>query len=310
MVLMNHGLFTFGEDDRIAYERHVELIDRAERWLDDKAPRSLGPVGGAGESPEPPRDAPDPVALASLRREISVAAGRPMIVGHRCDDAVRRFVSRDDLDSIASSGPLTPDHVIRTKRLPMIGTDVADYVRSYEAYVDAHRGGVDGQLEPVDPAPRVVLDPVLGMLAVGGTWVDASIAADIYERTMPVIERASDHLGGYHALPAEDIFDVEYWELEQAKLRRRPEPAELAGHVAVVTGASGSSDRTSRRSGRDSSPSTIWAGFFPGGAKAKDPAQILGWDRSPSFRAALSSPVWTAPRRPTTTKPCLARAWA
>lgn len=240
MVLMNHGLFTFGDEDRIAYERHIELIDRAERWLDDKAPRSFGLNGGFAGSQSPLLDVAEPVApvaLAGLRREISAAAGRPMIVRHCENDGVRRFVSRDDLASIAASGPLTPDHVIRTKRLPMIGTDVTGYVRSYESYVDAHRSRVDGDLEPVDPAPRIVLDPALGLLAIGATWVDASIAADIYERTMPVIERATDHLGGYRALPVEDIFDVEYWELEQAKLRRRPAPEELAGQIAVVTGA-------------------------------------------------------------------------
>jgi rhamnose utilization protein RhaD (predicted bifunctional aldolase and dehydrogenase)/NAD(P)-dependent dehydrogenase (short-subunit alcohol dehydrogenase family) len=236
MVLMNHGLFTFGDDDRTAYERHIDLIDRAERWLDENAPRFV--VVGDRATPETePLDPPNPVTLADLRRAISVAAGRPMIVHRDADDAIRRFVARPDLESIASSGPLTPDHVIRTKRIPMIGTNVDGYVEQYRSYVDANRDRADAELELVDPAPRIVLDPDLGLLSAGATWKDAAIGADIYLRTMPVIERSTDHLGGYKALPPGDVFDVEYWDLEQAKLRNRQASAEFAGQVAVVTGS-------------------------------------------------------------------------
>ena len=88
----------------------------------------------------------------------------------------------------------------------------------------------------LDPAPRVVLDPELGMCALGRTAKDAGIVADIYDHTMDVIERAA-LLGGYRALPARDIFDVEYWDLEQAKLRKSGKPPAFAGEVALVTGA-------------------------------------------------------------------------
>jgi rhamnose utilization protein RhaD (predicted bifunctional aldolase and dehydrogenase)/NAD(P)-dependent dehydrogenase (short-subunit alcohol dehydrogenase family) len=229
MVLLNHGLFTFGADSGEAYRRHVELIDRAERWLDGRAP------GALDDGPPLPEVAID--ELADVRRAISDAAGAPMVVRRHTDGPVRRFVARPDLASLASRGPLTPDHVIRTKRVPMIGRDVDGFVTAYREYVDANRHRARTGLTELDPAPRIVLDRELGMLAIGRTAKDSRIAADIYHHTIPVLERAEDHLGGYRALPADDLFDMEYWALEQAKLQRAGAPAELTGQVAIVTGA-------------------------------------------------------------------------
>ncbi len=118
-----------------------------------------------------------------------------------------------------------------------MGRDVDGFVADYRTYVEAHRTRARTELTEIDPAPRVVLDRELGMLTVGPTVKDAQIAADIYHHTFPVLERAEDHLGGYRALPAADLFDMEYWVLEQAKLRRAGPPAALAGQVALVTGA-------------------------------------------------------------------------
>jgi rhamnose utilization protein RhaD (predicted bifunctional aldolase and dehydrogenase)/NAD(P)-dependent dehydrogenase (short-subunit alcohol dehydrogenase family) len=230
MVLLNHGLFTFGDDSAEAYRRHVQLISMAEEWLTAKAPD--------------PTDAPDPLPsplmtdLAELRRCLSEAAGAPLVVERHTDEVVRRFVARPDLAAVATRGPLTPDHVIRTKRVPLIGRDVASYAAEYHRYVDAHRArSRSGELTELDPAPRVVLDPELGMLTAGRTAKDARIAADIYHHTMPVITRAEDHIGGYAALAAGDVFDVEYWELEQAKLRLGGAAPPLAGMIGLVTGA-------------------------------------------------------------------------
>jgi len=153
------------------------------------------------------------------------------------DSVVERFVARPDLASLADRGPLTPDHVIRTKRAPMVGTDLAAYTSAYATYVDAHRSRARAPVTALDPAPRVVLDPRLGMVTIGRTAKDAAIAADIYHHTVPVLERAEDHLGGYVALPSPDLWDMEYWVLEQAKLATSSTPPELTGMVAVVTGA-------------------------------------------------------------------------
>lgn len=229
MVLMNHGLFTFADSPREAYARHVELITRAEEWLDTHAPLAPSAVPSLADV--------DPVTLADLRQRISEAAGKPMLVTRHRDDAVARFVARADLDSLATRGPLTPDHIIRTKRVPMIGRDVKTYAASYGEYFQAHRHRAPSDLTMLDPAPRVVLDPELGMLTAGQNAKDADIAADIYHHTIPVLERSEDHLGGYRALDAGNLFEVEYWDLEQAKLRRSGNPPPLTGSVALVTGA-------------------------------------------------------------------------
>ena len=229
LLLANHGLFTFGASTKMAYDRHVHMITRAERWLDVHAP--AWPPAAAS------LPAASSVELADLRRRISEAAGKPMVMTRHTDAASARFVARSDLKSLATRGPLTPDHVIRTKRLPMVGTDVDGYVADYRRYFADHRRRARTDLTMLDPAPRVVVDPALGVLTLGETARAAAIAADIYHHTMPVVERSEDHLGGYVALGAGDLFDVEYWDLEQAKLRRAGVSPEFAGMVAVVSGA-------------------------------------------------------------------------
>jgi NAD(P)-dependent dehydrogenase (short-subunit alcohol dehydrogenase family) len=145
------------------------------------------------------------------------------------------FCRRADLAAIAQQGPATPDHAIRTKPLPLIGRDVGSYVEAYRRYFAAHEPAAAERKTMLDPAPRVVLDPELGLCAVGKTAKDAAIVAEIYGHTIDVIARAS-LLGGYRALPAKDLFDVEYWSLEQAKLARGGKPLPFSGEVALVTG--------------------------------------------------------------------------
>ena len=142
---------------------------------------------------------------------------------------VRRFVARPDLASLAARGPLTPDHVIRTKPVPLIGRDVSAFAESYSAYFAEHAPHARTPPTMLDPAPRVILDDELGMITAGSSAHEAQVVADIYHHTIPVLERAEDHLGGYVALPPERLFEIEYWELEQAKLRRAGAPPPLVG---------------------------------------------------------------------------------
>ncbi|MFG1955005.1 bifunctional aldolase/short-chain dehydrogenase [Micromonospora sp. NPDC048830] len=226
VVLLNHGLFTFGADAEEAYRRHIELVGLAEERMALPRPRV---------APAAPRPV-DRVRLARLRREVSTAAGAPMVLSRYEDLAVRAFLDRPDLAAVATRGPLTPDHVLRTKRVPLIGTDVTGYADDYRRYVEQHRARARTALTVLDPAPRVILDPELGMLTAGRRAAEALMARDIYRHTVDVIS-AAEAAGGYQALPAHDIFDLEYWELEQAKLRRGGPAPEFAGEVAVVTGA-------------------------------------------------------------------------
>jgi len=229
MVLLNHGIFSFGATARESYERMIELVRRAEAVLERRGAWSLGP------SSEPPTETPDLLAIARLRGEISRAAGAPMVLVSNRNPRTLAFSRREDVSRIAQ-GPATPDHVIRTKRLPLIGRDVEAYVEEYRGYFDAHAPHAAVPKTMLDAAPRVVLDPELGLATAGRTVKDAAIAAEIYEHTMDIIERA-ERLGGYRALPARDLFDMEYWDLEQAKLAKAGKPPLFAGEVALVTGA-------------------------------------------------------------------------
>jgi rhamnose utilization protein RhaD (predicted bifunctional aldolase and dehydrogenase)/NAD(P)-dependent dehydrogenase (short-subunit alcohol dehydrogenase family) len=229
LVLCNHGLFTFGDTTEEAYRRHIALIGLAEEFLADHAPAKR-------RGNRRPRTTFGALDQARLRRRISDVAGAPMVVSRRHDAAVQAFVARTDLATVATRGPLTPDHVIRTKRVPLVGQDVTRYAQEYEAYFAAHRDRRGVRLQMLDPAPRILLDPAFGLLSVGRRAVDAEIAADVYAHTMAVID-AAEAVGRYQALPAAEIFDVEYWELEQAKLRRAGPSPPFAGEVALVTGA-------------------------------------------------------------------------
>ena len=230
MVLMNHGVFSFGRSARESYERMIELVQMAEDYLAQhrawELPQRVGAHGAES----------DRVALARLRESVSAVAGFPLIMRVHHGARVRAFCEREDLAAIAAQGPATPDHAIRTKRIPLIGEDVKGYAREYRDYFEQHAPLAREKKTMLDPAPRVVLHKSVGMCALGRSARDADIVADLYLHTMDVIERATA-LGGYRALSAKDIFDVEYWDLEQAKLRKGGRPPLFQGEVALVTGA-------------------------------------------------------------------------
>ena len=229
MVLMNHGLFTFGETSRQAYDRHLQLTDCARKYL------LQIPQFDSNVNIDPPRTIA--LELAQLRQMISEISGRPLIVSRHVDQQTLQFVNRHNLEDLATRGPLTPDHVIRTKRIPLVGRDVHRYAEEYKNYFDKYHSRARTEVTMLDPAPRIVLDRELGMLAIGIQSKDAQIAFDIYHHTMSVISECEDRLGGWAPLEAHHLFDMEYWDLEQAKLRLSGQPPSLAGQIAVVTGA-------------------------------------------------------------------------
>jgi len=229
MVLLNHGIFSFGETARESYERMIELVTLAEKYLDSKRAWSVPPNRFTAGTV-------DANAQASLRRKLSDAAGTPLILKTVASERTLGFAQHPQLARISQQGPATPDHVIRTKRTPMLGSDVAGYAEGYRRYFDEHAPRAREPKTILDPAPRVVLDPAFGLAAAGRTAKDAAIVAEIYEHTIDVILRG-EALGGFQALPAKDIFDVEYWDLEQAKLKKGGKTLPFAGEIALVTGA-------------------------------------------------------------------------
>jgi rhamnose utilization protein RhaD (predicted bifunctional aldolase and dehydrogenase)/NAD(P)-dependent dehydrogenase (short-subunit alcohol dehydrogenase family) len=228
MVLMSHGLFTFGDSAQVSYERMIGLVNEAESYLKRHNAWTLTHSFSESEV--------DTQAIANLRRNISDIAGFPMVVQSHRSEAEMSFCQRKDLEAISQRGPATPDHVIRTKRLPMLGEEVLEYVAAYQNYFETYAVAARNPVEMLDPAPRVVLDPELGLLSIGRNCREAGIVADIYRHTLQIIQRA-ERLGGWRALPAKEIFEVEYWELEQTKLHKPGSPPPFQGEVALVTGA-------------------------------------------------------------------------
>jgi rhamnose utilization protein RhaD (predicted bifunctional aldolase and dehydrogenase)/NAD(P)-dependent dehydrogenase (short-subunit alcohol dehydrogenase family) len=209
MALLHHGLFSFGATAQESYERMIELVTLAERALPAAGRRAVRTGGAARE-------------IAALRREVSEVAGFPVIL-----------TVHGDVGAPNREGPATPDHVLRTKRLPLIGRDVKAYAEAYRQYF---REFGNPALTMLDPAPRVILDDALGLCTVGRSAAEAGIVAEIYRHTMDIIDRA-EALERWQALPAREIFEVEYWDLEQAKLRKAGPPPVFAGEIALVTGA-------------------------------------------------------------------------
>jgi rhamnose utilization protein RhaD (predicted bifunctional aldolase and dehydrogenase)/NAD(P)-dependent dehydrogenase (short-subunit alcohol dehydrogenase family) len=227
MVLMNHGIFSFGASARESYERMIQLVCLAEDYLGRHQATAVASILPA---------ATDPLAQAELRRGISDAAGAPMILKTCTNGRTLGFARHPEIARISQQGPATPDHVIRTKRVPLLGTDVSRYVESYKHYFSEHAAKASEPKSMLDPAPRVVLAPAFGLAAAGRTAKDADIVEDIYAHTIDVILQA-EALGGFQALPPQDIFDIEYWDLEQAKLKKSGKPPMFAGEIALVTGA-------------------------------------------------------------------------
>jgi rhamnose utilization protein RhaD (predicted bifunctional aldolase and dehydrogenase)/NAD(P)-dependent dehydrogenase (short-subunit alcohol dehydrogenase family) len=270
MLLMNHGVFTWGETARESYERMIEVVSLAEACIHQQVrgrPRPVSPVPSSSPYLE----------VAGLRREVSEAAGAAMILQVDDGPSALSFAQRADVSAISQQGPATPDHVIRTKRLPLLGRDVATYTGEYERYFAEQASRSERRLHALDPAPRVIIDPQLGVIAAGRSAVDACIAADIYRHTIEIILDATD-LGGYRALPAEDIFDVEYWDLEQAKLTRKGSPAPLTGEVALVTGAAGGIGRACAE------------------ALLRKGAAVVGLDLNPAVAEVAPGPAWYGAR--------------
>lgn len=226
MVLMNHGLFTFNNDAKKSYEKTIELVDKAEKYLESK-----GAVLDI-------KDASSDIGLlklASIRKEMSELKGCATITILNDSNEAINF-SRQDVDKIAIQGPLTPDHVIRTKRIPAIlsddfKTDLADYVKEYTQYFEDNKTTET----LLNPAPNFAILKNNGTLSFGKNAKEANIIKDINDHTFEAILKA-EKLGGYKALSAASIFEVEYWSLEQAKLKKGGSIPEFNGKVALVTG--------------------------------------------------------------------------
>jgi rhamnose utilization protein RhaD (predicted bifunctional aldolase and dehydrogenase)/NAD(P)-dependent dehydrogenase (short-subunit alcohol dehydrogenase family) len=226
LILMHHGIFTWGATARESYERMITLVTEAENAVPAFSPATAEATD-------------DGLGLATLRQAVSQAKGSAVLAKLDATPAAAGFSLLPGVARLASQGPLTPDHSIRTKRIPaVIGEDIAAsvqaYAAEYAAYFQKHATAEHTQLHP---APNWAVWPGRGIVSFGPTVKEAAIVADIASHTAATIQ-AAEAFGGWQALPEADIFAIEYWELEQAKLRRGAglKPA-LQGKVALVSGA-------------------------------------------------------------------------
>ena len=230
LILMQHGIFTFGATAQESYERMIKLVSEAEAALEQR--------GGGPDAVQSATFCADNAALRKLaahRQAVSKARGRACVALPDFTDTAAGFASRGDVASLATRGTLTPDHSIRTKRVPAIlNSDdaVSKYAAAYAEYFQRNQSGQT----MLDPAPRWAVLPGQGIVSFGASLTEARVVNDIAQHTLRTIQQA-EAAGGWVALPEKDLFEIEYWDLEQAKLKKAPAPKPLQGKVAIVTGA-------------------------------------------------------------------------
>ena len=246
VVLVNHGLFTWGDDTKSAYDQHIDLVSKAEDYISSGNKKVFGgPLQQPLDSSQRRRSA---ATVAPTLRGL-VSQNRPMVL--RFDDSteVLEFIGSEHAQRLSAIGPATPDHLIHTKRKPL-WLEVSDpanaqtvfqalrdgITRYVDEYSQWYRTQTSDEHPMLDPYPRVVLLPGVGMWTTGKDALAAQITADIYHHTINVIGSAQA-VGDYTSLTAQDAYDAEYWPLELYKLTLAPPEKELARRVALVTGA-------------------------------------------------------------------------
>ncbi|WP_116652280.1 class II aldolase/adducin family protein [Pelagibacterium sediminicola] len=223
--LENHGLFTFGADARTSYERMIEFVTIAEGEL--KAHH-------AGLAPAQDTDADAPAlllaGLVEVLGEYEGPFGAAAAWDFRSNAAIRSYLDLPDLCNIVHRGTATPDHVIRIKPFPLIvkpdadrsemRTAVDSYRTRYADYFNRNAALADTDKIMLDPLPRVVLIPGVGLAGIAPDAKAAKIAADLAEQTARIVLSA-ERYGRFSPIGEKDLFDMEYWSLEQAKLSKQ-----------------------------------------------------------------------------------------
>ncbi len=246
LILLKHGIFTFGGDARESYERMIEMTTLAERRLAKGRRNVFAPIALPPPTACVAEIAPVLRGLTALSHDAATGVSQPQILRFRSSPEILNYVNGAALARYSQVGVVTPDHTIRTKNWPLIvpapeagkldawreaaKRAVAQFADRYRAYFAKHDNGK----KQLDPMPRVVLVPGLGLFGLGASARDADIAADIAENTIATVTDA-EAIGRYECVAEADMFDVEYWSLEQAKLGKGAAPR-LARQIAVVTG--------------------------------------------------------------------------
>jgi rhamnose utilization protein RhaD (predicted bifunctional aldolase and dehydrogenase)/NAD(P)-dependent dehydrogenase (short-subunit alcohol dehydrogenase family) len=253
LVLMKHGLFTFGETAQQSYVRTIELNNLAADFVQKNRripafiPRS-----------RPEKEIGPTADIAAILRGRLANAGQTSdltrwILDFRSSNQILEFVAGQDVADYANRGTVTPDHLIRTKGAPLIlsfptaadlptfrretARAIEDYIVQYRNYFDRHNSQLPESKRPLDPLPRVALVPGCGLFGIGKSVREAAIVADLAETWVETLT-AAESVGRFASLNESEQFAMEYWSLEQAKLGTLSE-MRLARHVVLITGGTG-----------------------------------------------------------------------
>ncbi|HWQ26258.1 MAG TPA: bifunctional aldolase/short-chain dehydrogenase [Chlorobaculum sp.] len=254
MVLHKHGLVTFGDTAREAYDRMIEGVNSIEDRI-ASADRKSFPSSSM------------PAAIASVEDVAPIVRGacffektpgekdyEGFVLEFRSSPALLQYVNTADLESFSRKGAMTPDFIIRTKNHPLVvpAPDAADlegfraavherverFTSDYREYFERQSQATGLQVSMIDPMPRVVLVPGLGLFGLGRSLADAKLTADIAEHSAVAMLDA-ESVGCFESISERDAFEIEYWDMEQAKVRKNRNGGEFAGKVALVTGGAG-----------------------------------------------------------------------
>ena len=249
LILLQHGIFTMGDTAEQAYSRMIEFVTMAEERLKlqrkqliaAKLPAKLATL---------PEIAPILRGAVAIEKNPMAGTAKRQILDFRTNAQILNYVNGSELARYSQVGVVTPDHTIRTKNWPVIvpapeagkleqwskdvHAAVDAFVARYHKYFEVNNAKSPVKKKELDPLPRVILVPGVGMFGIGATAKDAAIAADIAENAVAVITDA-EAMGEYRSISEFDMFEVEYWSLEQAKLGKSNEKS-LARQVAVITG--------------------------------------------------------------------------
>ncbi len=264
LILMNHGIFTMHDDARESYELMIRLVTEAEKLLSKNLGKSFFPPKAKAKE--------DLLGLAAIRQAVSRQRGVPVIALLDTSEEAAGFASRKDVAKLATRGPLTPDHTIRTKRIPaVVGADpdksLTKYADDYRSYFEANQKGET----MLAPDPRWLVWQDHGVVSFGATEGEATVLRDIATHTWKTIQLTeSAFAGGWKPLPAAKLFEIEYWDLEQAKLRKSGHAPTHQGKIAIVTG------------------SAAGIGFACAASLAHQGAKVIGIDLSPEIEEQMA----------------------
>ncbi|MBL6938622.1 MAG: bifunctional aldolase/short-chain dehydrogenase [Alphaproteobacteria bacterium] len=249
LILPRHGIFTFAEDAKAAYEKMIEFVTMAEDRLQQNR-KALKPAALPQHIARVADIAPILRGAIAIERNPMAGTVKRQILCFRTNPAILAYVGGEDVRRYSQVGVVTPDHTIRTKNWPLVvpapdahklaewKKDVHEavdvFVAHYHDYFARNNATSNPKKKELDPLPRVILVPGVGLFGVGPTAKDAAIAADIAENTVEVITDA-EAVGEYRCISENDMFEVEYWSLEQAKLGKSNEKS-LARQICVITG--------------------------------------------------------------------------